>query len=146
MELFRKSPQRCKRQHLRRLDGYIYILCKRMHPCRRRDDQRDVHSVPVKDRRRPVLSPARAQLAIGKLHDTSLYRFAYCIATMQGIFTLALLLLNSWLGTGVEAVDAAHAAGPIFVGGAVVENNCKDCATGPTLHTLLKHADNSENN
>ncbi|KAF1794176.1 hypothetical protein GQ600_5625 [Phytophthora cactorum] len=65
---------------------------------------------------------------------------------MQGIFTLALLLLNSWLGTGVEVVDAAHAAGPVFVGGTVVENNCKDCAHGPTMHTLLKHADESDHN
>ncbi|KAK1931657.1 hypothetical protein P3T76_012986 [Phytophthora citrophthora] len=64
---------------------------------------------------------------------------------MQGIFTLALLLLNSWLGNGVEAVDAAHAAGPIIVGGSVVENNCKDCAPTPAIHTLLKHSDNEDN-
>ncbi|ETI51222.1 hypothetical protein F441_05428 [Phytophthora nicotianae CJ01A1] len=65
---------------------------------------------------------------------------------MQGIFTLALLLLNSWLGSGVEAMDAAHAAHPFIAGGAVVENKCKDCHNGPTEHTLLKHADDSEHN
>ncbi|KAG1699157.1 hypothetical protein DVH05_014074 [Phytophthora capsici] len=64
---------------------------------------------------------------------------------MQGIFTLALLLLNSWLGNGVEAVDAAHAAGPIFVGGSVVENNCKGCTHPPAVHTLLKHSDDEDN-
>ncbi|KAF4037172.1 hypothetical protein GN244_ATG10779 [Phytophthora infestans] len=84
----------------------------------------------------------REQLAFGYLlHTSFLNPFV-----MQGIFTLAFLVLNSWLGTGVEAVDAAHAAGPAFVGGAVVVNNCKNCKSGPTMHPLLKHADDSDQN
>ncbi|EGZ20333.1 hypothetical protein PHYSODRAFT_495461 [Phytophthora sojae] len=63
---------------------------------------------------------------------------------MQGIFTLALLLLNGWLGHA-EAVD-----GPRFMGGAVVENanNCNgnDCTTAPVVHTLLAHADKDKDN
>jgi hypothetical protein len=62
---------------------------------------------------------------------------------MQGIFTLAMLLLNSWLGYGAEALDAAHASAPRFVGGAVVESNCDGCTSAPVVHTLLKHADSS---
>ncbi|RLN56343.1 hypothetical protein BBJ28_00001539 [Nothophytophthora sp. Chile5] len=48
---------------------------------------------------------------------------------MQGIFTLALLLLNSWMGDGAHA---AAAEAPRFVGGAVVERGCTDCG-GPAV-------------
>ncbi|KAL3661036.1 hypothetical protein V7S43_014052 [Phytophthora oleae] len=91
----------------------------------------------VKNWARPPTEAISWQLA--------LYDRLYRSSNMQGIFTLALLLLNSWLGTGVEAVDAAHATRPIFVGGGVVVNNCKDCTSGPTIHTLLKHSDNEDN-
>nr|ACL11863.1 hypothetical protein [Phytophthora cinnamomi] len=61
---------------------------------------------------------------------------------MQGIFTLALLLLNGWLGLGAEAVDDRR-----FMGGAVVENkNCNDCATAPVVHTLLAHTSKDKEN
>ncbi|KAL4108885.1 hypothetical protein PRIC1_000594 [Phytophthora ramorum] len=58
-----------------------------------------------------------------------------------GIFTLALVLLNSWVGHGAEALDAAQASGPLFVGGSVVEKSCDGCTPGPMVHTLLKHTD-----
>ncbi|POM60171.1 hypothetical protein PHPALM_31005 [Phytophthora palmivora] len=64
---------------------------------------------------------------------------------MQGLFALAFVLLNSWLG-GTEAADAAHASNRVFSGGYVVEKNCNDCTNGPTMHTLLKHTDNNNNN
>ncbi|KAG7397472.1 hypothetical protein PHYBOEH_000692 [Phytophthora boehmeriae] len=67
---------------------------------------------------------------------------------MQGIFTLALLLLNGWLGNNAEALDAAQASVPRFVGGSVVERNpnCTNCEQAPTLHMLLKHSDGSTGN
>ncbi|KAL4159874.1 hypothetical protein PRNP1_000447 [Phytophthora ramorum] len=48
---------------------------------------------------------------------------------------------RTWVGHGAEALDAAQASGPLFVGGSVVEKSCDGCTPGPMVHTLLKHTD-----
>ncbi|OWZ09375.1 hypothetical protein PHMEG_00017935 [Phytophthora megakarya] len=75
--------------------------------------------------------------AIGKLR---------ILLTMQGLFALAFVLLNSLLD-GSDTADAAHASDRVFMGGSVVQKaNYENSNNGPALHTLLKHADNNDNN
>ncbi|KAE8889721.1 hypothetical protein PF005_g268 [Phytophthora fragariae] len=84
---------------------------------------------------------ARDQLAIHRTrHKSHTGHQPTFNETMQGIFTLALLLLNGWLG------QSAAVEGPRFMGGAVVENNCNGCANTPVVQTLLAHTNKDKDN